>query len=249
MLSLLDTDLILMKAATASETEIDWGEDNVWSLYMDLEDAKAAVQQQIKDICEAVETDNFVCCLSDPNANFRKVVDPNYKSNRRKSRKPVGYKALFEWVQNEYPSAMRPQLEADDVMSIIQTAPHNEGKTIIVSSDKDMLTVPGNLYNPGKDEFHDISEAAADEFFLTQCLAGDPVDSVKGLPGIGPVKAKAILGPRPSWDAVEKAYIKAGFTRDDAIRQARLVRILRHCDWDQKGETVRLWNPSDTKNT
>ena len=57
---------------------------------------------------------------------------------------------------------------------------------------------------------------------------------MKGLPGIGPVKAKAILGPRPSWGAVEKAYIKAGFTRDDAIRQARLVRILRHCDWDQK---------------
>ena len=136
------------------------------------------------------------------------------------------------------------------MMSIIQTAPHNEGKTIIVSTDKDMLTVPENLYNPGKDEFHDISEAAADEFFLTQCLAGDPVDSVKGLPGIGPVKAKAILGPRPSWGAVEKAYIKAGFTRDDAIRQARLVRILRHCDWDQKkGETVRLWNPSDTKST
>ena len=33
-------DLILMRAATASETEIDWGEDNVWSLYMDLKDAK-----------------------------------------------------------------------------------------------------------------------------------------------------------------------------------------------------------------
>ena len=249
MLSLLDTDLILMRAATSSETEIDWGEDNVWSLYMDMEDAKASVRQQIDTICKAVETDNFICCLTDPNANFRKVVDPEYKSNRRKNRKPVGYKALFEWVKDEYPSAMRPQLEADDVMSIIQTAPHNKGQTIIVSSDKDMKTVPGSLYDPGKDEFHDISEASAFEFFLTQVLAGDPVDNIRGIPGIGPVKAKAILGSRPSWGAVEQAYIKAGMTREDAIKQARLVRILHHSDWDEKKETVRLWQPSDTKNT
>ena len=47
MLSLLDTDLILMRAATASETEIDWGEDNVWSLYMDLEDAKTSVASRL----------------------------------------------------------------------------------------------------------------------------------------------------------------------------------------------------------
>ena len=38
-------------------------------------------------------------------------------------------------------------------------------------------------------------------------------------------------------------------TREDAIKQARLVRILHHSDWDEKGETVRLWKPSDTNNT
>ena len=85
MLSLLDTDLILMKAATASETEIDWGEDNVWSLYMDLERRQGKqFSNRSKTSCEAVETDVFVCCLSDPNANFRVVVDPTYKSGRRK---------------------------------------------------------------------------------------------------------------------------------------------------------------------
>ena len=132
-------------------------------------------------------------------------------------------------------------------MSIIQTAmPINKGKTIIVSSDKDMKTVPGNLYDPGKDEFHDISEAAA-EFFLTQVLAGDPVDNVRRIPGIGPVKAKAALGPRPSWDAVEQAYIKAGMTREDAIKQARLVRILHHSDWDEKKERQYVYGNHPTR--
>ena len=72
--------------------------------------------------------------------------------------------------------------------------------------------MPGNLYNPGKDEFHDISEAAADEFFLTQCPCRRPGRQREfGLPGIGPVKAKAILGPRPSWDAVETSLHQGGF--------------------------------------
>ena len=35
----------------------------------------------------------------------------------------------------------------------------------------------------------------------------------------------------------------AGFTKDDAIQQARLARILRWEDWDKdKGEVI-LWHP------
>ena len=33
-------------------------------------------------------------------------------------------------------------------------------------------------------------------------------------------KAEALLGVRPDWGAVEKAYMAAGFTKDDAIQQA-----------------------------
>ena len=71
----------------------------------------------------------------------------------------------------------------------------------------------------------------------------DPVDGIKGIPGVGDKKAEVILGSRPSWGAVEQAYIKAGMTRDDAIQQARLVRILRWEDWLDKKQEVRLWLP------
>jgi len=208
------------------------------------------VAQQIDDVKAALGVNDVVCCLTDPKSNFRKeLVDPGYKAGRKKSRKPVGYTALTSWVKETYRSFMKPGLEADDCMGVLSTLEENKGKCIIVSSDKDMRTIPGTLYIPDKQEKIVISEADAEAFFLTQCLAGDPVDSIKGLPGVGPVKAQNILGTRPHWGAVEAAYIKAGYTRDDAIKQARLVRILRREDWDaKKGEPI-LWKPSDTKRT
>lgn len=246
----LDSDLFLMRAATSAETEIDWGDD-IWSLWMDLKEAQQAFTQQVYNVVADTGVTDIICCLTDPEGNFRRDVDPSYKSNRKKSRKPVGYKALTDWVRSEYKTVMKPKLEADDCMGILATMPINKGKAIIVSDDKDMRTIPGQLYLPTKKEMIDISEADADEFFLTQALSGDPVDGVKGLPGFGPVKAKAALGPRPHWGAVEKAYVQAGYTPEDAIRQARLVRILRWDDWDdKKGEPI-LWNPntSATKTT
>ena len=82
------------------------------------------------------------------------------------------------------------------------------------------------------DELLEISEADADRYFLTQVLTGDTADGYKGVPGIGPKKAEAILGPRPDWAAVEKAYIDAGLTRTTpstgASRQdIALVRLAR----------------------
>ena len=238
----LDTDILMYKAATAAEQEVDWGGD-IWSLHTDLNEAKDAFQQQIDRITAKLGIEDYVCCLSDHGNNFRKVVDPTYKSNRKGTRKPVGYVALCEWVEQEYRTFKKPTLEADDCMGIIATKPNNIGKCIIVSDDKDMLTIPAKVYRPTKDEKHDISLAGADRYFLTQVLTGDVTDGYAGIKGVGPKKAEAILGSRPSWGAVEQAYIKAGMTRDDAIQQARLARILRWDDWDEKKETVKLWTP------
>lgn len=241
MLLLLDTDILLYRAASSAETEIEWGDD-IWSLYTDLKDAKASFMHQVNRIKENLHSDKVLCCLTDHGNNFRKEVDPSYKSNRKGTRKPVGYVALCDWVRETFDCISKPKLEADDVMSILATKPENKGKCIIVSDDKDMMGTPSKLYRPTNDERLDISEADADKFFLTQCLTGDPTDGYSGLKGVGIKTAEKILGSRPHWSLVERAYIKAGHTRDDAIQQARLARILRWEDWDaEKG--VILWTP------
>jgi DNA polymerase-1 len=45
----------------------------------------------------------------------------------------------------------------------------------------------------------------------------------------------------PVWGRIVAAYEKAGLTEADALKQARLARILRYDDWD--GKSPKLWNP------
>lgn len=239
----IDADILLYQAATSAEQEIDWGED-LWSLHTNLKEAKDIFQSHVDQIRADTKVDKAVYCLSDPKHNFRKDVYPDYKSGRKKTRKPLGYKALVEWLEENFDTLKKPTLEADDVCGILSTKSENKGKCIIVSSDKDLATIPGQLYRPHTKELLTISEDEALKNFLMQVLTGDVTDSYKGIPGIGPKKAEAILGPRPHWGAVEEAYIKAGMTRDDAIQQARLARILHWSDYDTNKGEVKLWTPN-----
>lgn len=243
MFCAIDGDILLWKAASAAETEIDWGDD-VWSLYTDLKEAKASFQQQLDNITGKLGIHDFVICLSDRSANFRKGVDPTYKSNRKGTRKPVGYVELAKWCQTSFRSFWKPTLEADDCLGLLATMPINKNKCVVVSEDKDLRSVPSRLYQPRADELVTISEQDADRFFLTQVLCGDPADGYPGVKGVGPKTAEKILGTQPTWAAVEAAFIKAGLTRDDAITQARLARILRWSDWDEKKGEPILWKPN-----
>ncbi|MGB2463357.1 MAG: hypothetical protein ACPICC_00485 [Candidatus Puniceispirillaceae bacterium] len=239
----IDGDILLYKAALSAEEEICWDGD-IWTLFMDMAKAKEAFEVQMESIKNKLQVETSVVCLSDRHGNFRKLVDPSYKSNRRGTRKPVGYVALCDWVAETYTTMSKPLCEADDIMGILATMDANVGKCIIVSDDKDMKSISGKLYRPTMDEQLDITEQEAERHFFTQVLTGDTADGYKGVPGIGPKKAEAILGPRPHWRAVEKAFIDAGMTADDALTQARLARILRWQDWDkEKGEPI-LWKPN-----
>ena len=236
----VDADILLYRSTSSAEVEIEW-DPECWTLLSDLKDAKEAFQHQIETIGKKLHVDNVVCALSDHQANYRKTIDPSYKSNRRGSRKPVGYAAMKDWVRHTYNTIMKPGLEGDDCLGILATRPGNN--CIVVSDDKDLRGIPGQLFVPSKDELLEISVDDADRFFLTQVLTGDPSDGYKGCPQIGPKKAEAILGPKPHWGAIEQAYMKAGLTKADALQQARLARILRWSDWDaDKGEPI-LWKP------
>ena len=135
---------------------------------MDMNEAKDAFVKQLDAITDKLKVQNVICCLSDRNGNFRKQVDPTYKSNRRGTRKPTGYAPLVDWVRKEYSTMSKPLTEADDIMGILSTMPKNKGKCIIVSDDKDMKTIPGKLYRPTTDEQLDITEQEADKHFLMQ---------------------------------------------------------------------------------
>ena len=239
---LIDADILLYQESMAVEQEFDWGDD-WWTLYGDLREAQERVDVWLLDIKDLLDADDFLLTLTG-RTNWRKDVLPTYKSNRKGKRKPVVYKALKQYVVDVYKTAFFDCLEADDVMGILQTDPANASETVIVSEDKDMLSIPGLLYRPIRPEegVQEITLEDADRNHLLQALTGDSTDGYGGCPGIGPKTAEKILKEN-DWSLVVAAYEKAGLTEEDALQQARVARILRYGEYDSKKDEVNLWTP------
>jgi hypothetical protein len=135
-----------------------------------------------------------------PSGGFRyKVATLKPYKSTRSAKKPEHFTAMREYlikhfgaevVDEDIPEDERR--EADDAVSSIQWA-HPEKSTCIVSGDKDLKQTPGWLYNPVKDTFECRSLLDADLFFWRQVLAGDSVDAIPGLRGVGDKTAVKII--------------------------------------------------------
>ena len=221
---------------TGDETDGD-----TYTVVSDAGEAFAGVERAIDRLTTRFETDDVLLCLSE-GRNFRYEVDPTYKTNRKGTRKPSCYTEVVKRACETWPFFSHPGLEADDVLGIFAS---RDANTILVSEDKDMKTIPCTLWQQGK--LQKIDLAVADRWFMYQVLVGDTADGYPGLPAVGPKKAEAILDGRLTicamWNAVKAAYEERGFTAEDAIKQARLARILRNEDWDAKKKQPILWTP------
>lgn len=249
---LIDGDIIAYKASSSVQKDIDWG-DGLFTCHAFLEDAQDQFKVIIDGILEGIyentleryDVSDMLFFFSDKD-NFRKHYLPDYKSNRKNTRKPTCYNALVEWVYNNY-ACVKPikYLEADDLIGIYATSYENP---IIISMDKDFKTIPAKFFDFGRGEFKAISEDEANYWHMYQTLIGDATDGYKGCPSYGPVKAKKTLSNIPAdklWDTVVNAYEKEGLTKDDAILQATMSRILRKEDFHRftEGDLPPLWSP------
>jgi DNA polymerase-1 len=235
---LIDGDIIAYQYSSTVEHEVDWGDD-VWSLWADAKEAQQLILQYLDILVEETAADDFIFCFSDKD-NFRKGISPTYKANRKGKRKPVCYKAVTSWVEDQFKTETWAGLEADDVMGILSTGSTISDETVIVSEDKDMKTIPGLLWRSG--EMLSITEEEADYNHLYQTLVGDSTDGYPGVRGIGDKRATELL-KNPTWDTVLKAFEKTGQTEEDALVQARLARILRASDYDFKQNKPIMWSP------
>jgi DNA polymerase-1 len=76
-------------------------------------------------------------------------------------------------------------------MGILATSPMPKTQRIIISQDKDMQTIPTQVWRKG--DLVTVTEAEADYYHMFQTLIGDITDGYKGCPGIGKVKAEKLL--------------------------------------------------------
>lgn len=245
---LIDADVLIWRASSASQGQFRWGDGDHLSQSADLQQAIQRVQSDLQDFQFRLKAVEFIITLSDPKANWRKEVMPEYKMNRKGVEKPLVFWQLREFMEQTYRTEMRPTLEGDDVMGLFATSTQVlPGKKIIVSVDKDMQSVPGFLFNPNKPDrgVVKIDRESADRFHLMQTLTGDPVDGYKGCPGIGPKKAEKILGDatgKKAWEIIVRTYKKCGLNEHHALQNARVARILRVGEYTRE-RGVKLWNP------
>jgi DNA polymerase-1 len=233
----VDADFYAYRACQSAETELDWGDDLI-TIASNFRVVLDIFEGELKNLKQRFDTENVTLYFSDTK-NFRKLVCPDYKGKRTK-RKPVGYKRLLDWCSKHYKVVRYPNLEADDALGL---ECHLDPRDfVLVSPDKDMKQIACRLFN-GTDEFN-VTPEEADYWFWTQCLTGDPVDGYKGVPGIGAVGAKKILEKAEDpWEAILEAYVKAGQTEEDAIRNIRLARILRPGEYNSTTKEPILWTP------
>ncbi len=161
----------------------------------------------LSDFIEQVEPERLVVAFDEAlQASFRNEIYPEYKANRDPA--PPELKRQFGLCR-EYTRALgirecaSPRYEADDIIgTLVMDARRNGQPATIVTRDKDLAQlVAGDdvfwdfagrrkiVYDEVPENFGVWPEQIAD--FLA--LAGDSVDNIPGVPGVGKKTAAALL--------------------------------------------------------
>ncbi|MBE3133993.1 MAG: DNA polymerase I [Acidobacteria bacterium] len=197
---------------------------------------------------------------------FREAISADYKANRPQmppdlaTQVPLVHRACEALG---VPIVTCEGFEADDVIGTIAGRAARAGYQVtIVTGDKDLLQLVGDrvkVFNP-RDEGTWYDAAAVVEKFGVPpervadvlALAGDPVDNIRGVPGIGEKGARELIGAFGSLDdllgrsaeVAQKTYREALLTHADAARESReLARIRTDVPIDIDLEWFRYGGP------
>ena len=172
--------------------------------------------------------------------NFRNDIYPEYKANRDET--PEDLIPQFSLIREATEAFDIPALEvegyeADDLIAAYTRLALEAGKkVVIVSSDKDLMQLvrPGvRMLDPmkskwiGEEEVIEKFGVTPDKVVDVQALAGDSVDNVPGVPGIGVKTAAQLINEYGDLDTLlaRAGEIKQNKRREKLIEHAEDARI------------------------
>lgn len=197
---LFDGDTIAYIAASAAQHSFE-DEQGFIMPFANVKEGMALVDNLILGLMRDLNGHFMQVYLSDPESNWRRLLMPDYKGNRKEDwegqQRPLLLARLKEYLRTAYEATHWAGLEADDVLGILATSPHDyPGDTVVVGKDKDFKTIPGLHHQIGSDKrgaVREVTQESADFFHLLQSFAGDRIDGYPGCPGIGMERALKIL--------------------------------------------------------
>lgn len=164
--------------------------------------------------------------------NFRNEFFPEYKGTRKEI--PEELIPQFPIIREAVKALNLNQLEmegyeADDLIATYAEQALNKGyEVVVVSADKDLMQLirPGvRFYDPMKDKFftpEDVKEKFGvypDKVVDVQALAGDSIDNVPGVPGIGLKTAAQLVN---EFGSLQEVLNRAGEIKQNKRRETLL---------------------------
>jgi DNA polymerase-1 len=174
--------------------------------------------------------------------SFRNDIYPEYKAHRPPAPEDLvpQFPLVHEAVKAfDIPAIELAGYEADDLIAAYADKAAQDGARVtIVSSDKDLMQLVSDkidMVDTMKDKFIDAAGVVEkfgvgpDKVIDVQALAGDSVDNVPGVPGIGIKTAAQLIGEYGDLDTLlaRAAEIKQNKRRENLIEFAEQARISR----------------------
>ena len=225
--AIIDADTYIYKASVMCKELVDLGNGIYYEAY-NINKAREYLTEIMKSLTVKVGCTEYVMVTGGIGKNFRYLINPQYKSNRKQQAKPLMLDLVRDMCFKEFPMVYIPCLEADDTCRILLEEDKNN---VVVSIDKDLRTFSGKIYDSYHDKFNYISPEQAEANFKRQLLIGDKVDGFSGLRGIGKATADKLLLEGITIDEIAELYVSKGYTLDDFELVYNCAKILGKEDY------------------
>lgn len=230
---------------------------------------KAAYINMIESLKRSYKASKVIITCDKGSSSYRKEIFPEYKSGRLKTRESQTEKELLEFEAfftefisaidelkshgedstDRYPVLQFAGVEADDLAAYVSNKYSKKFNIWLVSSDKDWdLMVGDNVSRFSyvtrkeitKENWHDHYDYDMDKHISIKCLTGDSGDSIPGVEGIGPARAKTlveeygdcyeIIASLPIASRYKYIASLNNFGADNLLRNYKLMDLVSYCE-------------------
>ena len=185
-------------------------------------------------------SENIAVVFDTARINFRNEIYADYKANRDDP--PEDLIPQFPLIREAtkafgLPSLEQEGLEADDLIAAYAKLARAEGRNVtIISSDKDLMQLVGEgvrMMDPmkqkmiGPDEVFEKFGVPPEKVVDVQALAGDSIDNIPGVPGIGIKTAAQLITEYGDLETLlsRAEEIKQPKRREKLIENADMARL------------------------
>ena len=189
-----------------------------------------------------IKADHVACIFDASGESFRNRIYDPYKANRDEP--PEELRPQFPLIREASRAFGLATIEVDDyeaddiIATYCRLAREAGHRAVVVSSDKDLMQLVGDrvdMFDPmknkpiGPEEVREKFGVGPERVIDVQALAGDSVDNVPGVPGIGIKTAAQLIEQFGDLDTLlaRTAEIKQPKRRQNLIDHAEAARISR----------------------